>query len=478
MKSKQHVLRMCMAVIIVAGLISAAHSQNFSVSYQFPQDGTEGYDPLTMNMIQATDGNLYGTTASGGVGNVDCSNYVNCGGTIFQMTPSGGFTSLYTFCSSTGCPDGRTPQGGIIQASDGNFYGMNYAGGAYNDGTIFRLTPKGKLTTLHSFCNSPNSCSPNDGSGPNGQLIQANDGDLYGITQGNSLFKITLQGRFTLLYTFPNGTNPQGTLLQLANGMLYGVTSGGGAHAEGEVFASTLDGKVTTLYSFCAQQGCTDGAQPLAGLALGPDGNLYGATYVGGTDGYGTVFKITPKGKFTQLHQFTGFQNGGHDGGNPSAPMVLGSDGNLYGTAQNYGGGGYGGAGAVYQVAKGKYANVYGLPGQLCELAHPLGGLIQSTNGTFYGSDNGTCLIDFTIGLGSFVSPIPTFGKDATKVIIQGTDLTGATEVAFNGIAAKFKILSATEITTTVPKGATTGKVKVTTPGGVLVSNVPFVVNK
>lgn len=474
MKRKLNFLRVCMAMMTFVSLAMIAHAQTFSVSFQFPQDGTEGSNPYIMNMIQATDGNLYGTTESGGAGNKNCNNYVNCGGTIFTITPAGGFTSLYTFCISNGCPDGRTPQGGIMQASDGNFYGMTYAGGTYNDGTIFRFTPKGKLTTLHSFCNSPNTCSPNDGSAPTGQLIQASNGDLYGVTTGNSLFKITLKGEFTLLYTFPPGTSPVGTLLQLASGTIYGVSSGGGAHYYGSVFETTLDGKVTTLYSFCAQQGCPDGIYPQEGVTLGNDGNLYGATSGGGPDDFGTVFKLTTKGKFTLLHQFTGQLNGGQDGQNPTAPLTLASDGNLYSTTP------YGGndAGIVFQVAKGKFSNVYLFPSQLCTLAHPFGGLIQSTNGTFYGSDNGTCLIDFSIGLGPFVSTIPTFGKDATKVIIQGTDLTGATKVTFNGKAAKFKVVSASEITTTVPKGASSGKVKVTTPGGVLVSNVAFVVNK
>ncbi|MFY9675492.1 MAG: choice-of-anchor tandem repeat GloVer-containing protein [Terriglobales bacterium] len=481
-------LTLCRATLrsLLIGIIlctaAVAPAQSFSLLYGFPQDGTMGYNPMTMNMIQATDGNFYGTTFTGGAGNVNCNNYLDCAGVIFKVDSSGNYTLLYTFCAlgdgKGDCPDGRSPLGGIMQANDGNLYGMTYAGGTYNDGVIFRFTPAGAMTTLHSFCYPPNSCSPNDGSTPTGQLIQASNGALYGVSGGNTLFKITTKGKFSLLYSFPNGTNPIGNLMQIPSGTLYGVTQEGGAYNQGSIFKATLGGKVTTLYSFCAQGGCPDGNHPSAGLALGNDGDLYGATEAGGTDGYGTVFKITTKGKFklTLLHSFTGFQNGSTDGGNPSAPMVLASDGNLYGTAQNYGGGGYGGTGAVYQVADGAYANVYGLPTDLCELAHPYGGLVQGTDGAFYGSDNGTCLIGFSMGLGPFVEPIPTFGKAGTKVILQGTDLTGASSVTFDGKAATFTVVSPTEITTTVPTGAATGAVQVVTPSGTLASNVPFTV--
>lgn len=457
------------------------YAQSFSLLYGFPENGTLGYDPETMNMIQGTDGNLYGTTVNGGAGNVNCDNYDDCGGVIFKIDTSGNYSLLYTFCTlgdgQGDCPDGRSPYGGVVQANDGNFYGMTYAGGTYNDGVIFRFTPAGVMTTLHSFCDPPNGCSPNDGSTPTGQLIQASNGSMYGVTGGNTLFKITTKGKFTLLYSFPNGTNPQGSLVQIPSGDLYGITQEGGAYNQGSIFKATLGGKVTTLYSFCAEQGCPDGQHPSAGLALGSDGDLYGATSAGGSDDYGTVFKITTKGKFkfTLLHTFVGFQNGATDGGNPTAPMVLASDGNLYGTAQNYGGGGYGGTGAVYEVGSFGYAS-YGLPTDLCSLAHPFGGVVQATNGNFYGSDNGTCLIGFSMGLGPFVQPIPTFGKAATKVIIQGTDLTGATSVTFDGKEASFTVVSATEITTSVPTGAGTGEIEVVTPGGTLTSNVPFTV--
>ena len=147
--------RVCIVAVFCLASAMGAQAQSFSVLFGFPENGTLGDDPLTMNMIQATDGTLYGTTESGGAGNVNCNNYLNCGGTLFKIDTSGNYTLLYAFCSlgdgKGDCPDGRSPYGGVTQANDGNFYGMTYAGGTYNDGVIFRFTPVGQMTTLHSF---------------------------------------------------------------------------------------------------------------------------------------------------------------------------------------------------------------------------------------------------------------------------------------------------------------------------------------
>ncbi len=467
----------CMVVVICVFTTLAAHAQ-LSEIYQLPNTLVLGNDPQYVTLIQATDGNFYGTTYGGGVDAETCSNYVLCGGTIFKITSSGSFTSLYTFCSSTGCPDGRSPQAGLVQANDGNFYGTTYAGGTNNQGTIFRFTPQGALTTLHSFCDPPNTCSPNDGAGPVGTLIQASNGALFGTTNAGTLFKITLKGVFSLLYTFP-GTSINASLLQAPNGTVYGATYTGGAYAHGSIFKTTLTGKVTTLYSFCSGGGsCADGSEPNGGLALGTDGNLYGTTFVGGTDGLGTVFKLTPKGKLTTLHVFTGTVNGGQDGANPEGPMVLGTDGNLYGTTYNGGTAG----GTIFQItSSGAYSQMAEL-GPSCTGGHTAGGLLQSTNGNFYGLDQGfecasaATFFEYNAGLGPFVTTTPGSGKPGAKIVIEGTDLTGATGVKFNGTAATFTVVSASEITAVVPTGATSGKVDVTTPSGTLASYVSFTV--
>jgi uncharacterized repeat protein (TIGR03803 family) len=376
-------------------------------------------------------------------------------------------------CAQGGvCSDGRSPEGGVVQARDGNLYGTTYGGGAYNDGTIYKITPAGVLTTLYNFCWYPNTCAPYSGGSPNAGLIQASDGDLYGTTTAGTAFKISPKGVFTLLYTWPAGGGSDGALMQVGTGNLYGTTAGGGANGKGTVFRMSLKGKVTTLYSFCSQPSCADGQQPVAGLVQGANGDLYGTTVNGGA-GYGTVFKITTKGAFTSLVTF----EAGTTPANPYAPLVLGTDGNLYGTTA------YGGEpdyGFVFQIANDTLANAYPLTGENgCIGGHPYGALMQSTDGNFYGSDAGACaddgtLFQFANNLESFVQPIPAYGSAGAKIVIQGTNLTGATAVSFHGTAAKFKVVSASEITATVPAGASSGKIDVVTPGGTLASNMKF----
>jgi uncharacterized repeat protein (TIGR03803 family) len=481
MTCKKSLFHMSLIALICLGGV-AAHAQLTGI-WGTANNQTQGAAPYYVTLIQATDGNFYGTMYDGGLSATDCDNYVNCGGVVFKYSLTDGYTLLYTFCVSSGCPDGRSPAAGLVQANDGNFYGTTYAGGTYNDGTIFRITPDGVLTSLHSFCNPPNTCNPNDGSGPEGQLLQASNGALYGVTTGNTLFKITTAGKFTLLYSFPNGSNPTGSLIQDGTGDLYGTTLTGGNSAEGSVFKSTLAGNVSTVYSFCPASGCLDGEHPQAGVTLS-GGVLYGVTAEGGSDDYGTVFKVTTAGKFTSLHTFTGVLNGGHDGGNPLGPLVLATNGNLYGTSTT--GGGPDGSGSVFEISSSDaYTNLATFVGNntTCLGNPPYGGLMQSTNGTFYGVQFGSTpcqtaaeFYEYDIGLGPFVTTIPSYGKVGAKIIIQGSDLTGATKVTFNGTSATFTVDSATEITATVPTGATKGTVVVTTPSGTLDSNTTFTV--
>jgi len=236
-------------------------------------------------LVQGTDGNFYGTGEGGGA---------NGSGTIFRLTPAGKLTTLYSFCSQVNCADGGSPQG-LIQASDGNFYGTTNVGGADLYGTVFKFTPGGTLTTLYSFCSQAN-CA--DGAEPLAGLVQGTDGNLYGTTSWGGL-------------------------------ACYDPTSCAG----GTVFRVAPGGALTTLYSFCSQLSvsgapCTDGSTPLAGLIQALDGDLYGATDLGGDTGGGTVFKITPGGMLTKLYSF----GGGEDGEDPQAGLIQATDGNFYGT--------------------------------------------------------------------------------------------------------------------------------------------------
>jgi uncharacterized repeat protein (TIGR03803 family) len=227
-------------------------------------------------------------------------------GTVFKVTPSGTLTTLYSFCAQTNRTDGDAPNG-LIQATNGDFYGTTYEGGANvgagafgnGGGTVFKITLSGTLTTLYSFC-SQSGCT--DGEYPVAGLVQATNGDLYGTTEFGganacppfngcgTVFKITPSGTLTTLYSFcsqsgcTDGANPSAGLVQATNGDFYGTTGLGGASNDGMVFKITPSGAVTTLYSFCSQggSGCTDGVGPTAGLVQDTNGDLYGTESAGG----------------------------------------------------------------------------------------------------------------------------------------------------------------------------------------------------
>jgi uncharacterized repeat protein (TIGR03803 family) len=473
------------AFCLVAAITSSG--QTFTSLFSF--GNTNGANPQ-VGLIQGGDGDLYGTTQVGGTYGA---------GTIFRMSPMGELTTLYSFCSQSNCGDGSNPSPGLLLATSGNFYGMTSWGGASGSGTVFKITPQGKLTTLYSFC-SQIDCT--DGAFPEAPLVQASNGNFYGTTfsggaSGNgtgTIFEITPQGKLTTLYSFCSQTNcadgesPQGGLVQASSGNFYGTTTLGGAEDYGSVFEITPAGALTTLYSFCSQTNCADGANPYAGLVQASNGNLYGTTSgfsacPSQVNSCGTVFEITLKGKLTTLYSFCSANC--TDGSHPAAALTQGTDGNLYGT--NLSGGGYL-AGTVFEITpKGKLTTLHSFCSQAnCDDGwQPDSSLFQATNGNFYGTTpfggTGTACYDgcgtvysVSAGLGRFVEAIPDFGKLGGKVIILGNGLRGATGVSFNGTAAVFTMVSDTEIMTTVPTGATTGRVSVTTMKGTLKSNVVF----
>jgi len=417
----------------------AGRWSTFTTLYSFcaQSNCTDGQFPKA-GLIQATNGGLYGTAQLGGS---------NGGGMVFSFSPSGGTPkNLYNFCSQTNCTDGANPYAGLVQATNGDLYGTTEGGGASGYGTVFNISPNGGTPTwMYSFCSQSN-CT--DGASPEAALVQATNGDLYGTTRAGgangdygTVFSISPGGGTpTWIYSFcsqsdcTDGEYPYAGLIQATNGDLYGTTYGGGSHAgAGTVFSiSPGGGTPTTLYSFCDQSACGDSEYPYAGLVQATDGNFYGTTGYGGLNscfaspGCGTIFKITPSGTLTTLYSFCS-QSGCADG------------------------------------------------------SHPYAGLVQDTNGDFYGTTtdggangNGGTIFSLSVGLGPFVKTLPTSGKVGTAVKILGTKLTGATHVRFNGTNAVFKVVSSSEITTTVPKDATTGTVEVVTPGGTLSSNVPF----
>ena len=278
-------------------------------------------------LVQGSDGNFYGTTGSGGTNGGN--------GTVFQFSTNGGLTSLYSF---TGGTDGADPVGGLVQSSDGNFYGTTSDGGTNGLGTVFQISRNGSLNSLYSFT------GVSDGAYPRSTLVLGSDGNFYGTTAGRgpffypgAVFKISTNGALVSLYTFsqPWFENP-GSLMQGSDGNFYGATFGGGTYGNGSVFQISTNVALTNLYSFT---GGSDGGLPTCALVPGTEGSFYGTTGSGGNTnlnyglGYGTVFRVTTNGTLTQLHSF----GGTNDGATPFAGLVQGSDGNFYGTTQ-YGG--------------------------------------------------------------------------------------------------------------------------------------------
>ena len=321
-------------------------AQTFTTLHSF--DNSDGAYPEA-GLVQATNGAFYGTTQGGGANGL---------GTIFNMTPNGTVTALYSFCSQSGCSDGVYPEAGLIQAANGDFYGTTTNGGTDGNGTIFKITPSGSLATLYRFSQG----GPTDGTVPYAGLVQATNRYLYGTTWiggingEGAVFKISPSGTLTTLYAFcsqsacADGSHPSAGLVQSTNGTLYGTTTGGGASGMGTVFKITPSGALTTIYSFCSQSGCPDGSMPYGGLTLASNEDLYGTTNAGGAHcapyGCGTVFRITPGGTLTTLYRFCS-KTGCTDGSAPFSGLIQATDGNFYGTTSL---GGANSAGTIFKI--------------------------------------------------------------------------------------------------------------------------------
>ena len=355
-----------------------------------PSDGSNW-----STVIQGSDGNLYGTAATGGPFNPACSTNLTGCGLLFRLSPSGAFTVLYNFEGTTA--DHRAnpiyPYGALLQASDGNFYGTTTEGAS-----VFRMTPSGSVSTMTFL-----------GGGSSAQLIQGSDGNLYGTTSvggegtcpadrsalchptagEGTVFRLSLSGALTTLKVFSGGADgarPYGGLVIGPDGAFYGTTRGGGT-GQGTVFRITSGGGFSTIHTFNG----SDGSFPYARLTLGGDGNLYGSTTNGGGGAdAGVIFKVSPGGAFSVLHVFTGFSVPDPsprpgvplDGAYPAAPLVPAADGTFIGVSAS--GGAYAG-GTVFKISpSGSYAQLFTFAGN-AEGSSPIW-LMRGGDGAIYGN--------------------------------------------------------------------------------------------
>jgi uncharacterized delta-60 repeat protein len=337
-------------------------------------------DFLPAGLVQGPDGNFYGTMHQTGPGGY---------GAVYQMTPGGAVTTLYSFSGTYGAD----PKSRLIVGADGNFYGVTQSGGTNGCGTVFQLTPAERMAGGGSIQRSPLGTfttlfhytlvhfNGTNGASPFGELVQGTDGNFYGTTQsggtGNSgtVFQVTPSGALTTLASFTggNGAVPWAGLVQGVNGNFYGTTQSGGISNRGTIFQITTGGTLTSLASFRG----TNGSYPTGKLLQGADGNFYGTTYTGGKNGCGTVFRVTTNGALTTLASFNGINGFG-----PRAGLTLGGDGNMYGATV---GGGTGGYGTVFQVTpSGTLNSLVSFNG--ANGSGPDSPLLLAADGNFYGT--------------------------------------------------------------------------------------------
>jgi uncharacterized repeat protein (TIGR03803 family) len=348
-----------------AGLVYKVNASGHqTVLYSFT-GGADGGEPYA-GVIADPEGNLYGTTQSGGAANA---------GVVYKVDTAGHETVLYSFIY----PDGFAPYAGVIRDSAGNLYGTTPYGGSTGAGVVYEVDTAGQETVLYNFTGGA------DGSTPFAGVIRDSQGNLYGTTYSGGaasagvVYKLDIAGNETVLYSFtgkPDGSAPFAGVIRDSAGNLYGTTYSGGAANAGIVYKLDTTGQETILYSFT---GGADGDAPNAGVIRDPAGNLYGTTYYGGIARAGVVYKVDAAGQETVLYSFTGKA----DGSGPNAGVILDSSGSLYGTTFD---GGTGGAGVVYKVDTARQETVqYSFPGPI-DGSFPEAGVIRNSAGNFYGT--------------------------------------------------------------------------------------------
>ena len=471
------------------GVFQITPSGAYTVIHSFDSTRANPYSGLTLG----ADGNFYGGTYNGGDFGF---------GTVFQTTPGGTVTVLHSFSLI----EGAGPYAPPIQGTDGNFYGTTTIGGQ-GFGAVYKVTPAGGFTTLYAFDST-------HGASPFAPLIQGKDGNFYGTTVGGgttdfgTAFKITPSGALTVLYNFDSthGSGPYSPLLQGSDGNFYGTARTGGSKNNGGVvfkLTAAKKPKLTVLYNFDATGATKDGVRPYAGLVQANDGNFYSVASAGGTNSAGTLYRISSTGVYATLYNFVSAT-----GSLPFATLRQHTNGKFYGEATTGGALGHG-ALFSFDAGLGPFITISPTSGQVGQPVDILGqSLSQATSVRFtpnvaasanvFGDTYMTTAVpnNATTGVVKvllthghltsnqkfLVTPVvlsfnPPSGPVGTQVVITGNSLKGATKVTFGSKKAIFSVDSYTQITATVPAGAVTGKIQVTTPGGTAVSPTAFTVN-
>lgn len=438
------------ASLLVAGLVhrdALARTQEANLISVVPLSVSTVADApsnIRGNLLMGSDGNIYAVSLAGGKG----------GGAIVRVTPDGTMTVLHAMNGS----DGYDAYAGLMQATDGNFYGTTYHGGEKGGGVVFRLTPDGTYTVLrHLGQNKQDAYFPYTG------VVQGADGHLYGTTlrggtsDKGTVFQITLpDAAFRIVHSFSgaDGENPEGTLIVGSDGDLYGTTLQGGTESRGTIYrVNAASGALTTLYSFPALGAFNDdgqatnatGANPRAGLLLAADGNFYGTAYQGGPEGWGTLFRMTPAGAVTLVHSFTGPLTGG---AYPQASVSQDASGNLYGTTEL---GGSLHRGTAWRVSPtGQFSLLHGFTGGTFDGSNPYAGLLVAGNNIYGASLQGSMVGSINAG-SIFRLDLGTGGALPVELSVSPVDITIGASVTLTWSAA-----DATSCSTAVMPGLTT----------------------
>jgi uncharacterized repeat protein (TIGR03803 family) len=454
--------------IMFAGASIPAHAQTPTTLHGFPAVSTDACSPEN-NIVQGRDGNMYGVGLYCGTNNT---------GAVYKISPTGtesiiySFPSNWSFCFS-----------GLTLGRDGNFYGTCFSTPGGNGG-IFKLTPAGVFTDLHDFTGADGDTEPVYAP------IQAADGNYYGVTgyypySCGNVYQVTAAGVYKNLHTFSGSDcGTASSLIQASDGNLYGTlyTCSLNATGLGCVYKISTAGVFTEIYGFSA----SSGYGPCTGVIQGKDGNLYGATNDAAANNFGSIYKLTIAGVQTDLHDFVQTTDAScvDNAGRTNVNLVQVTDGSFYGVNGAYG---PTGNGSIYKLTQAKVFTAFLLPNPPVDGNFPLSTLIQNTNGLLYGTTPSggptscsSCQgVFFSVATGdpAFVNLEPTQRTAivGSKIGMFGQGFSSASVVKFGSVASSSVTrLGTTYLTATVPAGALTAPVTVTTGSKTLTSPQAF----